>query len=299
MCILQYNSKGTSQIRFPNLVYINSIVADFSILNIIKPVDQICNGCFSCSCRTYKGNFLSWLCIQFHIMKHNLIIIVPEIHTIKYYISLKLNIIYRTICLMCMLPCPASGMFLTFYKFSIFFFHIDQSHIPVIYFHFLIQKGKDTLCSCKCHYNSIHLLADLVDRHTKAFIECQKACQCTQCKSSHTIQCKGTSDNRTDYITDISDLRIQRSEVVCIGIRTVCAYKKCLIQLFKFCLTFFLMAEDLDNLLPIHHFFNITIDFSKIFLLFQEIFPTLSGGFLGTKYHNCNHDHRHNRKWNI
>ena len=200
---------------------------------------------------------------------------------------------------MCMLPCPASGMFLTFYKFSIFFFHIDQSHIPVIYFHFLIQKGKDTLCSCKCHYNSIHLLADLVDRHTKAFIECQKACQCTQCKSSHTIQRKGTSDNRTDYITDISDLRIQRSEVVCIGIRTVCAYKKCLIQLFKFCLTFFLMAEDLDNLLSIHHFFNITIDFSKIFLLFQEIFPALSGGFLGTKYHNCNHDHRHNRKWNI
>ena len=65
-------------------------------------------------------------------------------------------------------------MFLTFYKFSIFFFHIDQSHIPVIYFHFLIQKGKDTLCSCKCHYNGIHLLADLVDRHTKAFIECQK-----------------------------------------------------------------------------------------------------------------------------
>ena len=52
-----------------NFTNINVIISNFPILNIIKPIDKICNGCFTCTCTSYKCNFLSFLRKQVNIMK--------------------------------------------------------------------------------------------------------------------------------------------------------------------------------------------------------------------------------------
>lgn len=44
------------------------------------------------------------------------------------------------------------------------------------------------------------------------------------------------------------------------------------VQFIEFPDAFVLMAEDLDNLLTLHHLFDITIDNTKVGLLLQEIF---------------------------
>ena len=113
------------------------------------------------------------------------------------------------------------------------------------------------------------------------------------------VKSKCTSNDRTHYITDISNLRIHRAEEVRISICTVCAHKQVLIQLFEFCLTFFFMTEYLHNLLAVHHFFNISVDLTKILLLLKEIFSTLSSSFLCSPDHDRNHNHRHCCQWNI
>ena len=41
--ILQNNAKRTAQIRFFYLVDINSVITDFAVRDIIKPVDQVCD----------------------------------------------------------------------------------------------------------------------------------------------------------------------------------------------------------------------------------------------------------------
>ena len=58
------------------------------------------------------------------------------------------------------------------------------------------------------------------------------------------------------------------------------------------------MTEHLDNLLPLHHFLDITIHFSKITLLLYEISPASAGGLFRGKKHNCHHRQRDDRQGN-
>ena len=41
MGILQYDSKGMTQVVFFDLINVNAVVADLAILNIVEPVDQV------------------------------------------------------------------------------------------------------------------------------------------------------------------------------------------------------------------------------------------------------------------
>ena len=80
MGILQYDAKGSSQIRLLDLIDIDAIITDLTILNIIETVDQIGNGGLTGSGRSDKGNLLTRLSIQLDIMKHDLIIIISKVH---------------------------------------------------------------------------------------------------------------------------------------------------------------------------------------------------------------------------
>ena len=225
-------------------------------------------------------------------MQHNLLIIVAEIYIIKNNIALQLHIVNRPICLMRVLPCPAPGALLCFGQFSICFFGIDKRYISIIRLRFFIQQTENTVCTCQCHDYSIQLLADLVDRHVKALIERQKAGKAAQRKTAHAMQCQRTSDDRTDHITDVSHLRVDRSHTVGKRICLMGTLIKFVIDFFEVFDILFLMTEYLYNLLSIHHLFNKSIHTAKIFLLLYKIFSTAGSQILCGKHHQCHHGKR-------
>ena len=55
--ILKYDAQRTSQVILLNLGNIDSIVTDLTFLNIVETVDQICDGCLSCTCGAYEASF--------------------------------------------------------------------------------------------------------------------------------------------------------------------------------------------------------------------------------------------------
>lgn len=63
MRILKNNPQGTPQICLFDLINIDAIIADLTILDIIEPVDQIRNGCLSGSGRSDECDLLSRLSI--------------------------------------------------------------------------------------------------------------------------------------------------------------------------------------------------------------------------------------------
>ena len=180
MRILQHNSERTAQIRLLNLVHIDAVVADLSVLDIIKAVNQIGNGCFTRSRGTHKGDLLPRLRIKLHIMEHHLIIIIPEIHAVENHISFKFHIIYGMVRLMFVSPCPAACALRRLHKGAILLFHIDQCHITVVRLRRLIQHFKDALRTRHRHDNRVELLAHLVYGHVKASVEGQKTRQFTK-----------------------------------------------------------------------------------------------------------------------
>ena len=59
MGILQYDPKGMTQVVFFDLINVNAVVADLAILNIVEPVDQVCDRCFSSTGTSNESDLLS------------------------------------------------------------------------------------------------------------------------------------------------------------------------------------------------------------------------------------------------
>ena len=57
MGILEYDSKGMTQVGFFDLININAVVPDLSILYIVKTVDQVSDRCFSCPVEPTNASF--------------------------------------------------------------------------------------------------------------------------------------------------------------------------------------------------------------------------------------------------
>ena len=88
MSILQHDSKRTSQIRLFDLVNIDAVITNLTVLYVIEAVDQVRDRRLTCARRTDEGNLLSRLRVKLHVMQYDLVIVVAEIHTIKYNIAL-------------------------------------------------------------------------------------------------------------------------------------------------------------------------------------------------------------------
>ena len=88
MGILQYDTQRLPQIRFLDLVNIDAVVTDLTILNIIETVDQVRDRSLAGTGGAYKCNLLTGLCIHLDVMQHDLVIIVAEVHIIEYYFTL-------------------------------------------------------------------------------------------------------------------------------------------------------------------------------------------------------------------
>ena len=174
MGILKYDSHRTTQIRFADIVNINSVICDFSVLYVIEAVDQIGNCCLSCPCRAYKCKLLPCVSEHFHIMQYNLIIGIPKIYIVEYYVTFQLYIGCISVFIQ-LFPRPASGSCCTFYKCTVLFFDIYQSNGTFVYLRLFVKQTENSFCSGKCHNDRVELLAYLVDWHVKASVKGQEA----------------------------------------------------------------------------------------------------------------------------
>ena len=49
---------------YTDLFYVNSVIGDGSLLNVIKAIQEVCDCGFPCTCASDKRNFLPRFCIQ-------------------------------------------------------------------------------------------------------------------------------------------------------------------------------------------------------------------------------------------
>ena len=88
MRILQYDPKGMTQVVFFDLINVNAVVADLAILNIVEPVDQVCDRCFSGTGTSDESNLLSGSGKKVYVVQNYFVRIVSKIDIIKYHITL-------------------------------------------------------------------------------------------------------------------------------------------------------------------------------------------------------------------
>ena len=170
--ILKYDSQRTSQVILLNLGNVDSIVTDFTFLNIIETVDQICDRCLSCTCGTYESKFLSRLGEEADVFQNNFVRVISECNIFESDISCQFCISNGAICRMWMFPCPHACSLFAFCDIAVGILScINKFYVTFILFRLLVNEPEDTFCTCKCHNNGIKLLCHLHEWLGKALGE--------------------------------------------------------------------------------------------------------------------------------
>ena len=156
MGILKNDTKTSSQICFLYLVDVDAVITDFSVLNIIKTVNQVGDSCLSCTGTSDEGKLLSRSCKHLDIMQYNLFIRITEVNTLKFYIAFQLHKFQLAGFLIDSLPCPFFGTFFTFHKFSLcIFLHIDQCNRSLVGLRLFIEQIEDSFRTCHRHNHTV------------------------------------------------------------------------------------------------------------------------------------------------
>src|SRR5699024_460316 len=141
--ILQYDAKTVAQVRFLNLVDVDSVVADFTISNIIEPVNQVGNRRFSCSGGAYERNLLAGLRVKGNIVQHRFFRYIGKVYIKEPNIALEAGIGNSAV-IVGMLPSPDIGTLRAFFQLAfLIFLSVDQGNVSVIGFLLLIQQSED------------------------------------------------------------------------------------------------------------------------------------------------------------
>ena len=165
MRILKNYSKRPAQICFFDLVDIDIVVSDLTVLDIIESVDKICDGGLACTGGAYKSYLLSGLCMEHNVVKDHLLICVSEINIIKGNITFHGLIGCCIVCLVVMLPCPVSCVMICLDDLSVFLLRVYQHYITVISLSRLIKELKYSVSSGQRHDDGVELHTYLVDGH--------------------------------------------------------------------------------------------------------------------------------------
>ena len=87
--VLQHHSEHLTEIAAVEVPDIMSVNLDASSIYIIKTHQQLYDRRFSCTCRSYNGDFLTVMHICGKIIYNGLIRIITEFHMLKLYISFQ------------------------------------------------------------------------------------------------------------------------------------------------------------------------------------------------------------------
>ena len=232
-------------------------------------------------------------------MKHDLIRVVAEIHAVEDNGAFQRNVVHAAVCLMGVFPCPVAAAFFGLGELAVLGLGVDQGNVTLVGLHGGVHQSENTVSAGQSHNDSVELLAHLVDRHVKALIEGQEAGQSTQGKAAHAVQGQNTADDSADHIAYISQLGVDRAQDVGESVRIVRAVAEIVVELLEFLDVLFLVTEDFDNLLAIHHLLDEAVGLTQSFLLLHKEVSGKSGYLLGDGHHNRYRDESRDRQRNI
>ena len=159
----------------------------------------------------------------------------------------------------------------------------------MVLFGLLIHQIENSLRPRHGHNDTVGLLADLADRLGGVFVQCQERNQGAQGQPRESIQCQHRAYHRTKHVADVAQIGVNRHGDVGKGIGAVGAVPQLPVQAAELLQALFLMAEDLDHLLAVHHLLDVPVDPAQILLLSSKIdgrFPRDPGG---DRQHDTDH----------
>ena len=159
VCVLQNDSQAPAQIRLFDLVDIDAVVADLAVRNVIKAVDEVCDGRFARAGGSHKSDLLAGPGIQADVVQNDLGVVVTEIHVVEHHFALQPAVGGAAVGPVVMLPGPDTRAPAAFFQTAVRgLFRIHQLHIAFVGFRRLIHQAEYALRACQRHDDGVELL---------------------------------------------------------------------------------------------------------------------------------------------
>ena len=280
--VLQHDSERAAQVAFFDLIYIDVVKTDLTVLYIIKPVDQVGDRGLACAGGADKGNLHAGLCVDPDIMQDHLVIPVSEVDAVEGDIAFQGLIGGRILRLVIVLPRPLSRMPVRLDDLPVCIaLTVDQHDIAVVRLGLCVHELENALRAGQGHDDTVELHADLVDRHGETPVQGQETGEGTDCKSGIGIDRQNTAHDRADHIVGVSQLSIDRTDDIGKAIGFCGTLVQLFIELIEFADRLLFMAEHLDDFFAGHGLLNKPVQFTQIPLLGNEISSGHGGYFSG------------------
>ncbi len=283
--ILQHDAKRAPQIRLVNPADVDAVIDDGTVVNVVEPVDQVGDGRLTGAGGANECQLLSRLCKQRNVVQHRLALFIAEIDIEEPDIAAQLcvgGIAVRP----GDLPGPVMGAGGRFGDRAVGGnLGVDQGDIAVVLLRRLIEKRKDPLCTGQRHDDEVELLGDLADGLVEGLAQLQKRddgaeghhIDAEQGDIGDAAQCNDGAHDGENDILQVAQIHHDGHQNIAVGVGAGGVLAQVLIDPVKALLGLFLMAEDLDDLLAVHHLFNVAVDSADGPLLGAKIAGAVAG----------------------
>ena len=218
---------------------------------------------------------------------------ITKIDILKLYVTGELRIGDRAV-LMRMLPCPKAGVLVGFGEHAVFLFGVDERDVALVLFALGIEQREDAGSACHSHDDGRDLLRDLADRHNEAAGELQERRDAAERHDTHAgegqvryaCKCETAAKHGDEHVKEVAECVHDGAEDIGKLIRFGSVCEEVVVSFVELGLCFVFVAEDLDDLLAVNHFFDVAVHIAEGLLLANKV----AAAFCGDLADDLKHD---------
>ena len=243
-----------------NIVDRDAIIVDLAVRDVVEAVDQVGNGGLARAGGAHESQLLAGLGEKADVVEDGFALLIGEVHIIKAHVARQLGIGEAPV-LLGNLPGPQIGALTGFLEGAVLVIgHVDQGDGAVILLGGLIHQVKNPLSTGQSHDHRVELLRDLADWVGQTLGELEEGCDDTQGNTApQAIEGQRSAHHGDDHILDVANVDEDGHEDIGVLVGLISAFKQGVIHTVKALLGLLLVAENLDHLLAVDHFFDIAV----------------------------------------
>ena len=294
MGILQNDAQRAAQVVLFDLANIDAIIPDLAVCDIVEAVDQVGDGRFAGTSGADKGDLLARAAIEVDPVQNSLFRHIAKINIGKGDVARQL-VVGGGAVVVGMLPGPDAGALGGLHQLVILaILDVDQGDITLVGLAGLVHHLEDTLRTGQRHDHAVGLHGHLADGHIEALVQAQEGHHGTQGHAADIANGHGCACQSTDCVAGIAQLCGNGHDDVGVAVGLLGAFLQLIVQLPEAIQSLLLVGEHLDDLLALHHLFDVAVHLAQILLLGHKVLAAHGSDLLGAEQHQGHHQHGDN-----
>ena len=294
--ILQDDAQRGAQRVLLNGLDVVAVVQDPALLDVVEAVDQVRDRRLARAGGADKGDLLPRTAIQVDVMQDDLLLVVAEVHILKDDVALQLGVPGLAVGIHAFPRPHAGGLVRLGDSIVRFVLGVDQGDVALVDLGLFIQQRKDTRTAGQRHNDGVQLHGDLADGLVELAGQHKEAGEAAQRKAAEAVDSQRTAEDGAEHVGQVAQLAVDGHCYQRIGVCLVGAVEQLIVEPVELLNGNFLMAKDLDDLLAVHHFLNVTVDLAQLLLLLDEVFAGVAGQVLRRQQHDADHRESQHRQ---